>query len=101
MAEKPSAGTTVQVECYAGYRGDERPVRFVLNGHPYEVTSVEDRWYSPGAAYFRVIASDGNRYILRHDEAQDAWSLTGFRATPAPAPPASPPPGTDDTGSVH
>ena len=101
MAEKSSTEKTVQVECYAGYRADERPVRFVLDGHPYEITSVEDKWYSPGAAYFRVIAADGNRYILRHDEAQDVWSLTGFRAMPAAAPPASPPPGTDDTGTVH
>ena len=97
MAEKASTEKTVQVECYAGYRADERPVRFVLDGHPYEVTSVEDKWYSPGAAYFRVIAADGNRYILRHDEAQDVWSLTGFRATAQ----AAAAPGNDNSGRVH
>ncbi|MBZ5702357.1 MAG: hypothetical protein LAN84_10965 [Acidobacteriia bacterium] len=95
MAEKSSTEKMVQVECYAGFRGDERPVRFVLDGHAYEVTAVEDKWYSPGAAYFRVIASDGNRYILRHDEVQDVWSLTGFRAT---AQPAGPPPGSEEPG---
>ena len=97
MAEKASTEKTVQVECYAGYRADERPVRFVLDGHPYEVTSLEDKWYSPGAAYFRVIAADGNRYILRHDEAQDVWSLTGFRATAQ----AAAAPGNDNSGRVH
>jgi len=40
---------------------------------------VEDRWYSQEAIYFRVVASDGNRYVLRHDESTDAWSLQGFR----------------------
>jgi hypothetical protein len=69
----------ITVESYSGYKADERPLRFVLNGREYEVTEVEDRWYSPEAIYFRVVASDGNRYILRHDEAADRWSLEGFR----------------------
>jgi len=29
--------------------------------------------------YFRVRASDGNTYVLRHDEAEDTWSLDAFR----------------------
>lgn len=69
----------VEVESYSGYRADERPVRFVLSGIEYEVVEVEDRWYSPQATFFRVVAGDGNRYVLRHDEAQDEWSLEAFR----------------------
>jgi hypothetical protein len=71
----------VVVESYSGHRADERPLRFVLNGRSYEVKEVEDRWYSPEAIYFRVVASDGNRYVLRHDETADAWSLEGFRSS--------------------
>jgi hypothetical protein len=26
------------------------------------------------------LAGDGNYYVLRHDEAQDVWTLDGFRA---------------------
>lgn len=70
----------LHVECYAGYRADERPLQFELRGRPYRVEQVEDRWYSPGAVYFRVLANDGNFYILRHDEHQDSWTLDGFRA---------------------
>ena len=70
----------VEVESYSGYRANERPVRFVLRGHEYEVVEVEDRWYSPAAIYFRVVAGDGNWYVLRHDEKEDEWSLEGFRA---------------------
>ncbi len=70
----------VEVECYSGYRADERPVRFVISGRTYEVIDVEDRWYSPRATYFRVVASDGNRYVLYHDEEVDLWSLEAFRA---------------------
>jgi hypothetical protein len=29
--------------------------------------------------YFRVRASDGNIYVLRHDETGDTWSLDAFR----------------------
>jgi len=71
----------IEVKCYSGFKADERPLRFVLNGREYDVREVEDRWYSPEATYFRVVASDRNRYVLRHDEAADAWSLEGFRAS--------------------
>lgn len=70
----------IQVECYAGYRADQRPLRFVLRGHAYDVAAVDDQWYSPAAMFFRVRAQDGNFYVLRHDEDTDEWSLDGFRA---------------------
>jgi hypothetical protein len=70
----------IDVQCYSGYRANERPRRFVMSGRAYEVVRVEDRWYSPHTVYFRVVASDGNRYVLCHHEANDAWSLEAFRA---------------------
>ena len=72
--------TKVLVECYAGYRGDQRPVRFQLGERAYRAKEIQDQWYSPGAIYFRVLADDENLYVLRHDEVQDIWSLEGFRA---------------------
>lgn len=71
--------TDIRVECYSGYRADERPVRFALHGRDFEVVAVDDRWYSPEAVYFRVRANDGNFYVLRHDERADEWSLDAFR----------------------
>lgn len=72
--------SSVQVECYSGYRADERPVRFRLRGHSYAVAEVHDRWYSPEAMYFRVIAQDGGCYVLKHEEQRDQWTLEAFRA---------------------
>ena len=69
----------VHVECYSGYKADERPVRLTLNTGVKDITAIEDRWYSPGATYFRVVLDDGDRYVLRHEEAQDVWSLAAFR----------------------
>ena len=70
----------IRVECYAGYRADERPLRFFLCGRLFEVVAVEDRWYSPAAVYFRVQADDGNFYVLRHEEGIDVWTLDAFRS---------------------
>jgi hypothetical protein len=71
----------IQVECYAGYKADQRPLRFTMGDQKLEVSEVEDQWYSPTSRHFRVRASDGNIYILRHDEEQDHWSLDAFRRT--------------------
>jgi hypothetical protein len=70
----------IEVQSYSGYKADERPRRLLLGGRAYDVVEVEDRWYSPGATYFRILASDGNRYVLRHREAGDEWSLEAFRS---------------------
>jgi len=77
----------VHVECYAGYKATERPQRIVFESQVLEIAALEDRWYSPGATYFRVRVADGGRYVLRHDDGQDVWSLTAYRrgATPADA----------------
>jgi hypothetical protein len=70
----------VRVECYSGHKADERPMRIVFERQTLEIAEVEDRWYSPGATYFRVLAVEGDRYVLRRDDAQDAWSLAAYRA---------------------
>jgi len=69
-----------RVECYAGYKGDERPVKLQIDEHMVEITEIEDRWYSPGATYFRVLLANGERYVLRREDAQDTWTLEAFRS---------------------
>lgn len=70
----------VRVECYAGYQYPERPLRFYLGGREFLVEEVLDRWYGPDYTYFRVRASDGHCYILRHTrhEAEEEWTLQSF-----------------------
>lgn len=70
----------IHVECYAGYKGDERPVKLQIADHMLDVAEVEDRWYSPGATYFRVLLANGERYVVRREDAQDVWTLEAFRS---------------------
>lgn len=69
----------VKVECYSGYKGEERPQRFRLGAQMLEVVTIEDQWYGPSAQFFRVLAGDGNLYILRHDQELQRWTLNAFR----------------------
>ena len=73
--------SALKVECYAGYKGDQHPLRFSLQDRVMEVREIEDQWYSPSEQYFKVRASDGDIYILCHNEEMDIWSLTAFRKT--------------------
>jgi hypothetical protein len=77
----------VRVECYSGHKADERPLRIILGAQTLEVAEVEDRWYSPGVTYFRVRVPNGERYVLRREDAQDLWTLTAFRAPEKPTAP--------------
>jgi len=70
----------IRVECYAGYRGEETPVRFYLGERKVEVIEVLDRWLSPAHRYFKVKGDDGGLYIIRYDVPSDQWELTTFSA---------------------
>jgi hypothetical protein len=69
----------LRVTTYCGYKADERPVAFEIDGRLHEVIELLDRWYGPDYEYFRVRADDGDTYILRHDTSDDTWSLTAYR----------------------
>ena len=74
---------TIRVVCYAGHKGDERPVRFEVGAKWLDVEEVIDRWYEPNAAFFSVRADDHGIYILRHSERKDRWTLVSFRSPAA------------------
>ena len=71
---------TLQVECYAGYQGEESPRRFHIGTRTIEVIEVIDRWLSPEHRYFKVLGNDEGIYILRYDTLSNRWELTLFDA---------------------
>jgi hypothetical protein len=71
---------SVQIISYSGHKADESPRIFKLGDTLLPITQIEDRWYSPGETFFRVLTQTGDRYLLRYVEAQDVWTLEGFRS---------------------
>jgi hypothetical protein len=87
----PGLPLAIDVECYAGYRGEETPRSFGLPGATIAIADVVDRWLAPDHRYFKVRDGDGDLYILRHDVAAERWELTFFRRRANAAAPSSPP----------
>jgi hypothetical protein len=71
----------LHVQCYAGRKFDERPLRCQLDDHEYLVEEVVGQWYGPEHAFFKLRADDGNLYILRHQTSvpDGKWELVSFR----------------------
>jgi len=65
----------INVDCEAGYGGEETPVRFHLLGHPREITQVLDRWLVLRNRNFKVMGDDGGMYVLRHALDADCWEM--------------------------
>ena len=75
---KSSDTFCVRVSCYAGYRGEQRPLRFYLHTRSIEVVEIIDQWYGPDYRYCKLRGDDNNIYILRHRVNEESWELTFF-----------------------
>jgi hypothetical protein len=75
----------VEVRCYSGHKGEERPVSFIYAGRTFEVTGVERSWVEEDRSVaesrrktcFRVKADDGKVYVLSRDDRDGRWTLKG------------------------
>jgi hypothetical protein len=72
----------IQVECYSGYKANERPVAFTYQGRRWKITDIVDRWYEGGMEstlpeinYFKVKTTEGYVFLLRYLSLFDAWSI--------------------------
>jgi hypothetical protein len=71
-----------QVDCYSGYKINERPVAFTFHGGRMDIFDILDRWYEggvnpehPAVDYFKVKTRDGGIFILRYEAAPDSWMV--------------------------
>jgi hypothetical protein len=71
---------TIDVECYAGHRGEQTPRTLILGDRRLSVVEVLDAWLAPDHRYFKLRGADGDTYLVRHEERSDIWELTMFRA---------------------
>jgi hypothetical protein len=65
----------ITVDSYAGYKGEETPRSFTLDGRKIHVIEVLTRWYTETHSYFRVRTDDGLRYTLRYELDHGIWEL--------------------------
>ena len=72
----------IPVECYSGYRANERPTAFSFRGRRWEVAEIVDRWYEgglqpgrPQVNHFKVRTAEGTLFLLRYLSLLDAWSI--------------------------
>jgi hypothetical protein len=73
----------VQVETYVD-QGVEKLSRIRFDSRQIEIAENIDQWHGPDYRYFKVRGSDGNLYMLRHNELRADWELTVYeRAIPA------------------
>ena len=63
------------VESYSGVKSEEYPLRFHLQGRKINISKIEDRWLTPGCKCFKILADNGNIYVLEYNERDDVWSL--------------------------
>jgi len=72
----------ISVECYSGFKANERPVTFTFQERRWEVAEIVDQWYEgdlkggrPEANYFKVRTVEGTIFLLRYLSLFDVWSI--------------------------
>ena len=65
----------IMVDAFAGAKGEETPRAFTHEGSRRTVTEIVTRWYTETHCYFRLLADDGHRYVLRYDLDNLIWEL--------------------------
>lgn len=78
-ANSNGAPLAIDVECYAGYRGEQIPRALSIASQRIEVQEVIDQWLAPDHRYFKLRGVDGHTYLVRHDVAGDVWELTLYQ----------------------
>jgi len=71
----------IQVDCYAGYRGEETPRFIRMANNKIEVFEVVDRWLAPDHRYFKITGDDDATYIICHDTVTGEWELVFYRVS--------------------
>lgn len=72
----------IEVLCYSGYRGEEKPRAFILEGERIEVTEILKSWVEEAfedrsrKRFFKVKLKDGSTHKIYYDERSEEWYET-------------------------
>ena len=67
--------STIKVEFNSSSAKDERPVSLFVNGEKLMVEEIIDQRPGQDVDYFKVLADDGQGYLLTRDKNNSAWAL--------------------------
>ena len=73
---------SVKVWTSSGPGGLLSPVSFTLRDKTFQVAEVVDSWHGADHAYYKLVADDGNLYVIMHDLDADAWELVQMEVIP-------------------
>ncbi|HEY6871412.1 MAG TPA: hypothetical protein VI298_01665 [Geobacteraceae bacterium] len=59
---------------------DSVPHSFTLRDREFSVRAVLDRWEGADHAYYKLIADDGNLYVIRRDREDNEWEMVLMEA---------------------
>lgn len=80
-AAEKDAGVPIVVHSYSGYKQEERPRSFELEGKRLTVLRVVKSWQEESAnsrrrkSFFRVHTHDGRIYDIALDESNGQWTM--------------------------
>jgi hypothetical protein len=69
------SGHYIKVTAYSGYKGNERPLSFIIDDQRHEVRDIVSRWAEPDKDFFKIIADDYKVYTLSWNRKSDLWLI--------------------------
>ena len=70
----------IEVTSYAGYKGEEKPLRFIFDGKEHKVREIMERSYQADhekglRREFKLKTEENLIFHIYYDEEKDAWFL--------------------------
>ena len=80
--DNDSLPKVIEVSAFSGYKVNERPEYFIMDDSRLEVRKIMETWIEPDKDCFKILADDGNVYVLSWDRYSDIWYLEGILQGP-------------------
>ncbi len=68
-------GIFIKVETRPGSGALEDPVSFRIAKRTFLVTEILDRWHGLDRIYYKLVADDGNLYVIMRDLDANEWEI--------------------------
>ncbi|UCD84347.1 MAG: hypothetical protein JSU92_13900 [Deltaproteobacteria bacterium] len=72
----------IRVHSYSGYKAEERPISFILEGNELSIERIVDswkqEWINPEEGrrvYFKIEAEGNQTFTIFYDEKNEEWFL--------------------------